>query len=162
LGFFFLSGYNVFCIWSAFKLIRKIEETSLNLDQVIYKLKHSKPKRKKKVFSEVQLQLKVNDSYLWASLVLLIPFCMYYLFSCLILKLDIKFVMITVSLYLLIALIVPYQYMNILIKQKALDCLIKYDLTGSIKSLQELLGFRNSLITILIPLFGVISLILSL
>lgn len=163
LAFFFigLAIYNGFGILLSYKLWEKIQ----NVFQTSFKTPSKKRRNighiKESFFEEIHTQVAVNDSYLWSIIIFSIPLFIWGTVACSVFNLDLNSTLIIISASLLLAIIVPYQYVNYFLKKKSVNYLIKCDLPEYLISLKEVLGFRNTIISIIVPLITAISLILS-
>lgn len=116
----------------------------------------------KNLFNELQIQIKASDSFLWSYLLIYICLAAIWIFSASYnFELDIRISVSYLVLFQLLLLLIPYIDANKYIKQNAISYVIENRLYECIDTINEVMGFRHTIIAIIIPLAGGLIFIFS-
>ena len=157
-----LAIYNGFGVFLGYKLWEKVQFVFEDFLMTDDGNRQDNNTIKEDFFKEIYTQANINDSYLWSLIVFSIPLVLWGIMACLFFDIEFSSLLIIISFSLLLSIILPFQYVNYYIKKKSVSFLIKYDLHGYLNSLKEVLGFRNTILSISISLLAIVSFILSL
>ncbi|MFW9992328.1 MAG: hypothetical protein ACFFD4_09800 [Candidatus Odinarchaeota archaeon] len=150
------------------KLFQRIEASWKDIDTKIAKitaLDESKREKmiRKTLFEELERQISANDSFFLTVIFAYLFTCSLWLINLATLSLPDVIVIVAIfsAIYFIITVIIPYQYGNNLIKKEIFHCLVEHDLPDYADTVNAMMGFRNAMISIGVPVASVLLVFLT-